>query len=82
MVQPLDDDSRAIAEFNRLLYASREMFTTIIPLRDDGIPEAGAIDVQPHAMAPRHLGDLTLVDGGQRLGHRVGVRVLEGHEAR
>lgn len=34
VVDPQDDSSRAIAEFNRLLYASREMFTTIIPLRD------------------------------------------------
>ena len=34
VVEPQDDRSRAIVEFNRLLYASKEMFTTIIPLRD------------------------------------------------
>jgi caffeoyl-CoA O-methyltransferase len=34
VVDPPDDTSRAIVEFNRLLYASKEMFTTIIPLRD------------------------------------------------
>lgn len=34
VVEPQDENSRAIAEFNRLLYASKEMFTTIIPLRD------------------------------------------------
>lgn len=34
VVEPQDDSARAIAEFNRLLYSSKEMFTTIIPLRD------------------------------------------------
>jgi predicted O-methyltransferase YrrM len=34
VVDPQDDRSRAVVEFNRLLYASKEMFTTIIPLRD------------------------------------------------
>ncbi|HSE49171.1 MAG TPA: O-methyltransferase [Terriglobales bacterium] len=34
VVDPPDDPSRAIVEFNRLLYGSKEMFTTIIPLRD------------------------------------------------
>lgn len=34
VVEPQDEDSRAIAEFNRLLYASKDVFTTIIPLRD------------------------------------------------
>jgi predicted O-methyltransferase YrrM len=34
VVDPQDESSRAIVEFNRLLYASKEMFTTIIPLRD------------------------------------------------
>lgn len=34
VVEPQDDNSRAIAEFNRLLYESRELFTTVIPLRD------------------------------------------------
>jgi predicted O-methyltransferase YrrM len=34
VVDPQDDSSRAIVEFNRLLYGSKDMFTTIIPLRD------------------------------------------------
>jgi len=34
VVDPQDEESRAIAEFNRLLHGSKEMFTTIIPLRD------------------------------------------------
>ena len=34
VVDPPDDTSRAIVEFNRLLYGAKEMFTTIIPLRD------------------------------------------------
>jgi len=34
VVAPEDESSRAIVEFNRLLYASKEVFTTIIPLRD------------------------------------------------
>src|SRR3954470_1228197 len=34
VVAPEDERSRAVVEFNRLLYASQEMFTTIIPLRD------------------------------------------------
>jgi predicted O-methyltransferase YrrM len=34
VVDPQDDSSRAIVEFNKLLYASKDMFTTIIPLRD------------------------------------------------
>ena len=34
VVEPQDERSRAIVEFNRLLYASKDMFTTIIPLRD------------------------------------------------
>ena len=34
VVDPQDESSRAIVEFNRMLYASKEMFTTIIPLRD------------------------------------------------
>jgi predicted O-methyltransferase YrrM len=31
---PKDSDTKAIVEFNRLLYSSRDFFTTIIPLRD------------------------------------------------
>jgi len=34
VVEPQDERSRAIVEFNRLLYTSKDMFTTIIPLRD------------------------------------------------
>lgn len=34
VVEPQDEDARAIAEFNRLLYASKELFTTVVPLRD------------------------------------------------
>ncbi|MBI2677564.1 MAG: O-methyltransferase [Candidatus Koribacter versatilis] len=34
VVAPEDESSRAVAEFNRMLYASKDMFTTIIPLRD------------------------------------------------
>ena len=34
VVAPEDDKSRAVAEFNRMLYASKDVFTTIIPLRD------------------------------------------------
>ena len=34
VVAPPDDKSRAVAEFNRMLYESKDMFTTIIPLRD------------------------------------------------
>jgi len=31
---PGDADTRAIREFNRLIYGSRKLFTTVIPLRD------------------------------------------------
>lgn len=31
---PTDDSTKAILEFNRLLYDSRELFTTILPIRD------------------------------------------------
>lgn len=31
---PAEDSTKAIVEFNHLLYASREMFTTILPIRD------------------------------------------------
>jgi caffeoyl-CoA O-methyltransferase len=34
VVAPQDDSSRAIAEFNRLLYQSKNFFPSIIPLRD------------------------------------------------
>ena len=34
VVDPQDDSSRAIVEFNKMLYASKDMFTSIIPLRD------------------------------------------------
>ncbi|MDP9267839.1 MAG: O-methyltransferase [Acidobacteriota bacterium] len=34
VVDPQDEQSRAVAEFNRMLYASKDVFTTIIPLRD------------------------------------------------
>lgn len=29
-----DESTRAILEFNRLIYESKELFTTILPLRD------------------------------------------------
>jgi caffeoyl-CoA O-methyltransferase len=32
--QEVEDTTKAIVEFNKLLYASKEFFTTIIPLRD------------------------------------------------
>jgi predicted O-methyltransferase YrrM len=32
--QPKDSNTKAIQEFNRLLYSSPDLFTTIIPLRD------------------------------------------------
>lgn len=31
---PADDSTKAIQEFNRLLYTSRDLFTTILPIRD------------------------------------------------
>ena len=31
---PAEESTKAIVEFNRSLYASREMFTTILPIRD------------------------------------------------
>ena len=31
---PTDDSTKAILEFNRLLYGSPQMFTTILPIRD------------------------------------------------
>jgi predicted O-methyltransferase YrrM len=31
---PKDSNTKAIQEFNRLLYSSPDLFTTIIPLRD------------------------------------------------
>jgi predicted O-methyltransferase YrrM len=34
LARPKDAAARAIQEFNRLLYRSQELFTTIIPLRD------------------------------------------------
>ena len=34
VVDPQDDSSRAIVEFNKLLYGTKDMFTTIVPLRD------------------------------------------------
>lgn len=34
VVEPADKTSAAIAEFNKLLYGSKELFTTILPLRD------------------------------------------------
>lgn len=34
VVAPEDERSLAIAEFNRMLYASKDVFTTIVPLRD------------------------------------------------
>ena len=32
--KPKDSSTKAIVEFNRLLYGSPDLFTTIIPLRD------------------------------------------------
>ena len=31
---PKDRDTKAIMEFNRLLYDSKDFFTTILPIRD------------------------------------------------
>jgi caffeoyl-CoA O-methyltransferase len=31
---PLDERTRAIMEFNRMLYASQELMTTLLPVRD------------------------------------------------
>jgi predicted O-methyltransferase YrrM len=31
---PAEDSTRAIVEFNRLLYGSKDLFTTILPIRD------------------------------------------------
>jgi predicted O-methyltransferase YrrM len=31
---PAEDSTRAIVEFNRLLYGSPDLFTTILPIRD------------------------------------------------
>ena len=31
---PKDADTKAIVEFNRMLYSSPDFFTTIIPIRD------------------------------------------------
>ncbi len=55
---------------------------TIVPLGDDGVPEPRAVDVERHAVAARDRGDLTLVCRRQRTRHRVGMGVLEGHQAR
>jgi len=34
VLQPADATSRAVAEFNRELFASQEFFTTLVPMRD------------------------------------------------
>jgi predicted O-methyltransferase YrrM len=31
---PADEETRAILEFNRLMYGSKDLFTTILPIRD------------------------------------------------
>jgi predicted O-methyltransferase YrrM len=34
VLDPQDEESRAVVEFNRRLYASANLFTTLLPLRD------------------------------------------------
>ncbi len=50
-------------------------------LGHDRVPEPGAVDVERDAVAPGDRRDLARVGRGQRLAHRVGVRVLDRDEA-
>jgi hypothetical protein len=84
------DDDRPDRAAERLRQAERDRIggvrevascDPVIPLRDDGVPEASAVDMERHPVPPSDRGDLALVRRRQRSGHRMGMCVLEGHQA-
>ena len=84
---PPTDDQRADRAGQPLGQAERDRVGRVgevgraQSLGDDRVPEAGAVDVERDAVGVGDVGHLAGIGRGQWLAHRVGVGVLDGHQA-